>query len=142
MATTVETNNITTLSIVDQDLYDRVAGLLNYRDPSLPDFSGQRAAGAIEALNAFNASKGQDPALAVPTRPDAWKAILVYSTLVVIFEGDGSEEARRLEDHYQAKMSQAITNFIYRYDEDESGELDDNDPAETGQRVRELVIQR
>lgn len=137
----VATDNITKITITDDDLFARVPMLAQFRHPSLPDFSGQIAKGKVEAEVRFQSMKEEVPSRAVPAQPDAWKRILEFSTLTVIFEGDGTPRAIEQADLYRQRFENAMSTFLYQYDFDESGEIDDN-VEESLQRSLEMRLRR
>ena len=81
-----EAGSLSTISIAESDLLARVPSLSRLRDARAVDWSAQIVAGATDALVAFRQLQWQDPAWCVPDDAAAWKRILVFFTLAVIYQ--------------------------------------------------------
>lgn len=133
--------NLSSLSITESDLEARMPLLSRFRDPRTADWTAQIAAGQIDALEAFRLGKNEDPQYVVPVSADAWKRVLVFFTLTLIFKGIPGEEARAIEDKWAGEGDKALQNLLYRVDRDESGAIED--VVEEGVRAfRDVVLTR
>lgn len=119
--------NLTTLSITDADLLARVPTLTRLRDARQPDWSAQIAAGRSDALVAFRQRNVHDPERVVPLQSDAWKRILVFYTLAVIFQPLLGTEYAGEFDKWSEMAEESLARFQFQVDSDGSGTIDDTE---------------
>lgn len=137
------TGNIGTLSITDTDLIARFPTLSNALPPAQVDWSDQIAQGAVDAQAAFRVMHKQDVDRAKALADADWERILVFFTLALITRAfTPSSEWIDESDRWRDAGMQALSEFIYQYDEDDDGEIDTEDPAEARRRAGSVVLSR
>jgi hypothetical protein len=134
--------NITTVLPVSKDLETRFPILNRYLPPEQEDWSQQITAGQKEALRMFRLAKAQDPEYAQAEEDDDWKSIVCSLSLWIILRGFVQDEFRTLAQDWRQDGRKQMNDFLYRYDANLDGTLDDNSVTESAQRVGEVVLVR
>ena len=140
-------DNLTTVTVVDSDLLARIPSLdQRYLPPGAADFSPQIATGLEDALVRFESMTGRDPVWCLAVRAEAWKAIVVLSTLLVLLRASTDERSMQLAAGYETELATRFKLFRYQWDADQSGSIDDLVDAggadEGGARAGEIELWR
>jgi hypothetical protein len=134
--------NITTIVPDSKDLETRFPILNRYLPKNQENWGDQITAGQKEALRVFRLAKSQDPEYAKAEADDDWKMIVCSFTLWIILRGFVQDEFRALAREWREDGLKQVNDFLYRYDADLDGVLDDNAVTEAAQRVGEVILQR
>jgi hypothetical protein len=134
--------NLTTVSITDDDLKDRVPYLTSrYLPTGASDFSDQRTKATAEALADFESFTGRDPERCKARNDDKWKQILSLRTLVMIMEASTDDRSNILLERFHEIEKREFQNFQYDWDADEDDALSESE-MDLSRRVQEIRIRR
>ena len=135
--------NITTVAILDANLEARFPTLDTYFPTGVEIWTIQIAEGKKDAETAFRVSKSQVPDRALAIDDNDWKRILVFFTLAVITRGLApAEDWVAQSEDWRERAYNALSEFLYQYDDDDDGEIDEGNPAEDTQSVRDIQLRR
>jgi hypothetical protein len=135
--------NLTEVTIDGADLAARLPTVTQlYLPTGAADFAAQIAAGINDAIGDFETFTGKRAERAKAKNAAAWEAIVVLSSLLVILRAATDDRSKLLADRFAEERSRRLQNFLYWYDADLSGAIDETSIDEAPERVQEITLLR